>query len=103
MCSSDLGQRVLRRGATVATGTKTLVVDDVLTTGLSVRETKQLLESAGAEVVGVGVLIDRSGGSVDFGVPTFAAYSVEPESFPPDAVPEWLAAIPVTKPGTRPA
>lgn len=95
------GQRVLRRGATVQPGTRTLVVDDVLTTGLSVRETNDLLKTHGAEVVGVGVLIDRSGGAVDFGVPLHAAYRVEAESFAPEEVPAWLAEIPITKPGTR--
>jgi orotate phosphoribosyltransferase len=97
------GQRVLRRGATVTPGTRILVVDDVLTTGLSIRETKELLEQNQAEVIGVGVLIDRSGGAVDFGVPLHPAYRVEAESFAPDEVPDWLAQIPITKPGTRPS
>lgn len=96
-------QRVLRRGAQVKPGTRTLVVDDVLTTGLSVSETKTLLEHHGAEVVGVGVLIDRSGGAVDFGVPLHAAHRVEAESYASDEVPAWLNEIPITKPGTRPS
>ncbi len=96
------GVKTLRRGATVPQGARTLVVDDVLTTGLSVRETAAVVEAAGGEVVGVGVLIDRSEHAPDFGVPLHAAYRVEAASYPPDAVPPWLAATPITKPGTRP-
>ncbi|MBX3111487.1 MAG: orotate phosphoribosyltransferase [Fimbriimonadaceae bacterium] len=96
------GRKVVRRGATVAPGAKTLVVDDVLTTGLSVRETIEVVRSAGGVCVGVGVLIDRSTADPGFGAPTYAAYRVEAESYAPDDVPDWLAAVPVTKPGTRP-
>lgn len=96
------GRRVLRRGATVAPGARVLVVDDILTTGLSVREPMELLLGLGAEVVGIGVLIDRSGGSVRFDPPMYSSYQVSAESFAPDEVPGWLASIPITKPGTRP-
>jgi len=98
---SEDGQRKLRRGAKVPPGARILVVDDVLTTGKSVREVNTLLKEQGGEVVGVGVLIDRSGGAVDFGVPLVRAYEVQAESFAPDEVPEWLARIPAVKPGTR--
>lgn len=100
---SEAGVKTLRRGATVPPGAKTLVVDDVLTTGLSVRETIHVIQSAGGQVVGTAVLIDRSSEPLDFGVPLHAAYRVTAESFSPDAVPDWLAAIPITKPGTRPS
>lgn len=100
---SEAGVKTLRRGATVPAGAKTLVVDDVLTTGLSVRETIHVIQSAGGQVVGTAVLIDRSSEPLDFGVPLHAAYRVTAESFPPDAVPDWLAAVPITKPGTRPS
>jgi orotate phosphoribosyltransferase len=93
--------RVLRRGAEVPAGAKVLIVDDVLTTGLSVRETIECIQARGGEVIGVGVLIDRSGGKVDFGVPLHSAFTVESESYAPDEVPAWLAEIPITKPGTR--
>lgn len=99
---SENGVKALRRGAWLEPGCRTLVVDDVLTTGLSVQETIQVVRSAGGEVVGAGVLIDRSGGSVDFGTPTYAAYTVEAESWAEDELPAWLAEIPITKPGTRP-
>ncbi len=100
---SENGRKTLRRGATVPTGAKILVVDDVLTTGTSVREVVELLQqSPDAEIAGVGVLIDRRQGELDFGAPLFASYRVEAESFDPNEVPAWLAEIPITKPGTRP-
>ncbi len=100
---SENGRKTLRRGATVPAGAKILVVDDVLTTGTSVREVVDLLrQSPETEIAGVGVLIDRRQGELDFGAPLFASYRVEAESFDPNEVPEWLAAIPITKPGTRP-
>lgn len=94
-------RRVLRRGAYLPRGARVLVVDDVLTTGLSVREVIQLLQDKGAEVVGVGVLVDRSEVPLDFGVPLFAATRVEARSYAPDEVPDWLAEIPITDPGSR--
>ncbi|HXH62338.1 MAG TPA: orotate phosphoribosyltransferase [Fimbriimonadaceae bacterium] len=95
------GVKTLRRGQTVPKGAKVLVVDDVLTTGLSVEESVGAIKRAGGQVVGVGVLIDRAQSDLDFGCPLFASYKVEAVSYAPDAVPEWLASIPVTKPGTR--
>jgi len=98
---SENGKKTLRRGATVPSGARVLIVDDVLTTGLSVRETIEVIQDRGGEAVGVGVLIDRSSSDPAFGCPLFAAYRVEAESFDPSEVPGWLAAIPITKPGTR--
>ncbi|KAA0224890.1 orotate phosphoribosyltransferase [Fimbriimonadia bacterium ATM] len=95
------GKRVLRRGAKLSAGTRALVVDDVFTTGTSVREVVELIRDAGAEVCGVAVLVDRSETPPDFGVPFYSAVRVEAVSYAPDEVPEWLAAIPITKPGTR--
>ncbi len=97
------GVKTLRRGAEVPEGAKILVVDDVLTTGLSVKETIAALESRGGKVAGVGVLIDRSPAEPDFGAEFHSAYKVEAESYAPDQVPDWLAALPITKPGTRKA
>jgi orotate phosphoribosyltransferase len=91
----------LRRGAKIPAGARVLVVDDVLTTGTSVREVMEVVCDAGAETAAVALLIDRAQEPIEFGCRTFAAYKVEAESYPPDAVPEWLAAIPITKPGTR--
>ncbi len=98
---TENGVKTLRRGKTLPLGSKVLVVDDVLTTGLSVRETIQAIQAAGGEVIGVGVLIDRSETPSDFGCPCFAAYRVEAQSYAPDEVPAELAAIPIQKPGTR--
>ena len=98
---SEEGKKKLRRGKTLPKGAKVLVVDDVLTTGLSVKETISAIQEAGGEVVGVGVLIDRSEAPRDFGCPLFAAYRVEAKSFAENEIPEWLVAIPVQKPGTR--
>lgn len=99
---SEGGMKTLRRGGQVPAGAKVLVVDDVLTTGLSVRETIEVITKNGGEVVGAAVLIDRSSEDPGFGCPTFAAYRVEAESYEPNEVPAWLAEIPITKPGTRP-
>ncbi len=99
---SENGRKTLRRGATVPQGATALVVDDVLTTGLSVREVTDLLREQGATVAGVGVLIDRAETPPDFGAPLFAAYRVSAASYAPDEVPDALARVPIQKPGTRP-
>ena len=65
-------------------GTDVLVVDDVLTTGGSVRDVLDAVRERGAEVIGVGMLVDRSGGKVDFGVPFFACLTVDVASFAPE-------------------
>lgn len=96
---SENGARTLRRNATIEAGARVLLVDDVLTTGHSLKQTADALTALDAEVVGIGVLIDRSMG-FNPGVPFFAAHKVEGETYAPDAVPDWLAAIPVVKPGT---
>jgi len=96
------GVKQLRRGGRVPQGAKVLVVDDVLTTGTSIREVIEVIQREGGSVAGVGVLIDRSERPMDFDAPTYAAYRVAAQSWALDEVPEWLAAIPTTKPGTRP-
>lgn len=92
--------RVLRRGFEIREGERVLIVDDILTTGGSVRDTLEAVEAQGGEPVGVGVLADRSGGAVDFGVPLEALLRLNVEKFAPDAVPDWLAAIPLTERGS---
>jgi len=99
---SEAGVKTLRRGATIPAGARVLVVDDVLTTGLSVRETMQVVTQAGGHVVAAEVLIDRATEPWNESVPLGAAYKVQAQSWAPSVVPEWLATIPVTKPGTRP-
>lgn len=95
------GARVFRRDARLAPNARVLVVDDVLTTGTSVREVLELVRSKGGNPVGVAVLIDRSNGETEFGCPLLAAHQVQAQTFAPDSLPEWLAAIPVQEPGTR--
>ncbi|MBC8065639.1 MAG: orotate phosphoribosyltransferase [Chlorobia bacterium] len=98
------GKKTLRRGRTILKGAKVLVVDDVLTTGTSLIETRKAIEEAGGEVVAYAVLIDRSPKAVDLGLPTFASFKADAETYPsyaPDEIPDWLAAIPAVKPGTR--
>jgi orotate phosphoribosyltransferase len=94
------GSRMVRRPDHLTAGMRVLVVDDVLTTGGSVRECLGLVHAVGATPVGVGVLVDRSGGSIDFGVPLVSTLSLVAESWAPDELPDWLAAVPVTRPGS---
>lgn len=76
-------EREFKRGFQIGPGDKVLVVDDVLTTGGSIREVIAAVNERGAELAGVGVLVDRTGGSVDFGAPFFACLSVSIASFDP--------------------
>lgn len=91
----------LRRGFELARGEKVLVVEDIVSTGLSIRECIEAVRRLGADVVAAACLIDRSGGEVDIGVPlvSLAAYKVP--AYPADALPPELAALPAVKPGSR--
>ncbi len=79
--------RAFGRGFSVRPSERTLVVDDILTTGGSIRDVIAALRKAEADVIGVGVLVDRSGGKVDFGVPLFACLRLDIETYPPDDCP----------------
>jgi orotate phosphoribosyltransferase len=81
------GHLYFDRGFGVEPGRPVLVVDDVLTTGGSVKQVLSLLQGAGANIVGVGFLIDRTKGGVDFGVPFYACHAMQIESYAPDACP----------------
>ncbi len=94
------GDRFLRRPGHLRAGDRVLVVDDVLTTGGSIRECTQLVVSVEATLVGVGVLVDRTGGTADFGVPLVSALSLDVQSWAPDEVPDWLADVPISRPGS---
>lgn len=98
---TENGAKALRRGKTLPPGSRVLIVDDVLTTGASLVETRDALEAAGGVPLAFAVLIDRSAPGLELGLPVFAAYKVEAQSFAPDEVPDWLDAIPAVKPGTR--
>lgn len=91
----------LRRGFELAAGEKVLVVEDIVTTGLSVRECIDAVRLTGAEVVAAACLIDRSGGETDVGVPLISLARYKVPAYPADALPPELAAIPAVKPGSR--
>jgi orotate phosphoribosyltransferase len=91
----------LRRGFTLEPGEKVLLVEDVVTTGLSSREAIKAVEEAGGEVIATAALVDRSAGEVDFGLPFFPLISLNFPTYAPDELPADLAAIPAVKPGSR--
>ena len=91
----------LRRGFALDPGDKVLMVEDVVTTGLSSREAIKAIEAAGGEVIAAAALVDRSGGTVNLGVPFTALIALNFSTYAPDELPDALAAIPVTKPGSR--
>jgi orotate phosphoribosyltransferase len=82
-------------------GARVVVVEDIVTTGLSVREAIACLRELGAEVLAVACIIDRSAGKADVGTPLVALAEYEVPAYPPDLVPKELAAIPPVKPGSR--
>ena len=95
------GKMTLRRSFEIKKGEKVLVVEDITTTGSSVREVIDIVKSRQAEVVGVGALIDRSGGKVDFGVRYEKLVTIKMNTYEPDDCPLCKNKIPITKPGSR--
>ena len=93
----------LRRGFRLEPGERVLLVEDVVTTGLSSREAIAAIEASGGKVVGAASLVDRSGGSADLGVPYTPLIRIDVPTYSADAIPAELAAIPATKPGSRAA
>lgn len=91
----------LRRGFRLEPGAKVLMVEDVVTTGLSSREAIAAVHRDGGEVLAEVALVDRSGGAVDLGVPFFPLIAINFPTYAEDELPDELAAIPVTKPGSR--
>lgn len=91
----------LRRGFRLSPGQRVLMIEDVVTTGLSSREAIVAIEAAGGKVIAAGALVDRSNGSVDLGVPFFPLIRLEVPSYSADSLPPELAAIPAIKPGSR--
>jgi orotate phosphoribosyltransferase len=87
--------REFKRGFEIGPGQRVLVVDDILTTGGSIRDVIDAVRERGATVAGVGVLIDRSGGAVDFGVPLFACLTVDIVSWQPEECPLCRAGEPL--------
>ncbi len=95
------GKLVLRRGFKIAPGEKLLVVEDVVTKGGRVQETMDIVRAQQGVVAGVAMVVDRSGGGVNLGVPVFSLIKLDVETFPADKLPPDLAATPATKPGSK--
>jgi orotate phosphoribosyltransferase len=93
----------LRRGFRIEPGQKVLLVEDVVTTGLSSREAMKAVSEAGGEVIAAASLVDRSNGLADLGVPFFPLIRLDVPVYEPENLPPELAAIPVEKPGSRKA
>ncbi len=91
----------LRRGFRIEPGQKALLVEDVVTTGLSSREAIKAVAAAGGEVVAAAALVDRSNGLADLGVPFFPLVRLDVPVYEPKAIPSDLAALPAEKPGSR--
>jgi orotate phosphoribosyltransferase len=97
------GRFELRRGFQIDPLTKVLMVEDVVTTGLSSREAIEAVRKAGGEVIAEAALVDRSSGKADLGVPFTPLIRIDVPTYRADAVPPDLAAIPAIKPGSRAA
>lgn len=93
----------LRRGFRLRTGERVLLVEDVVTTGLSSREAIKAIEAAGGKVVAAASLVDRSGGNADLGVPYTPLIRIDVPTYAAEDLPPELAAIPAIKPGSRAA
>ncbi len=91
---------VMRRGFTFAPGEKVLIVEDVVTRGGRVIECIDLVRKAGAVPVAIAMLVDRSAGQARFDIPAVSLLELSFPTYPADAVPDWLAKIPVQKPGS---
>lgn len=98
-----MGTFELRRGFRLKQGQKVLLMEDVVTTGLSSREAISAVEKAGGEVVAAAALVDRSNGEADLGVPFFPLVRIAVPTYEADQLPQDLAALPAEKPGSRKA
>jgi orotate phosphoribosyltransferase len=95
------GELVLRRGFKISPQEKILIIEDVVTKGGRVQETFDIVRANQGNLAGIGMIVDRSNGSVNFGVPTFSLIALNVETFAPDKLPPELAATPATKPGSK--
>lgn len=100
-CEREDGKLTLRRGFHISPEDKVLVVEDIVTTGGSVKEVLGVVEQSGAEIVGVGLLVDRSGGKVDLGYRTEALLTMQVTVHQPDDCPLCKEGVPIVKPGSR--
>jgi len=92
---------MLRRGFSLSSADRVVVIEDVVTTGLSTRETIAVATAAGATVAGAGAIIDRSGGASNLGVPFYALETLSLPTYQPDSCPLCAKGVAVTKPGSR--
>jgi orotate phosphoribosyltransferase len=92
---------MLRRGFSLSSTDRVVVIEDVVTTGLSTRETIAVAAAAGATVAGAGAIIDRSGGASNLGVPFHALETLSLPTYQPDSCPLCAKGVAVTKPGSR--
>jgi orotate phosphoribosyltransferase len=99
----ETGVFKLRRGFSIPRGARVLMVEDIITTGLSSRECLAALAEHACEIVGAACLIDRSGGKAEIGVPRVSLATLDIPSYSPDALPPELAVLPAVKPGSRAA
>jgi orotate phosphoribosyltransferase len=95
------GRFEVRRGFEIAKGEKVIVVEDIVSTGLSIRECIEALRAVGADVVAAACLIDRSAGEADVGVPLVSLTQYKVPAYPADALPPELASLSAVKPGSR--
>ena len=95
------GRFALRRGFAIPDGARVVMVEDIVTTGLSSRECLAALREHPGRILGAACLIDRSGGRADLGTPLVALVELDIPNYPPDRLPPDLAALPAVKPGSR--
>ncbi|OEO28268.1 orotate phosphoribosyltransferase [Devosia insulae DS-56] len=95
------GKFELRRGFELQPGEKVIIVEDIVSTGISIRECIEAIRKTGANVVAAACLIDRSAGEAEVGVPLVSLVQYKVPAYSPDALPPELAAIPAIKPGSR--
>ena len=96
---TDTGERAFRRGFTISPSERALIVDDVLTTGSSIREVMAAVTGQKGTIIGIGVLVDRSEQSIEFGVPLFSCLRSITPTYSPSDCPMCAAKIPLVKPG----
>lgn len=99
--ADDGKSRIFKRGFSIDPGTRVVIVDDILTTGRSVREVIDLCRSYKADIVGIGLLLDRSGGKTIFDYPLQPLATVSADSWEPDQCPLCAAGVPITQRGSR--
>jgi orotate phosphoribosyltransferase len=93
-------ERTFRRGFNIDPGERVLIVDDILTTGSSIREVIGAVNKLGGKIIGIGVLVDRSEQATDFGVPLFSCHRAVTTTYKPEDCPLCAAKIPLVKPGS---